>query len=165
MMKIIGMALAVLLFVALLAQVAGFGVAYTVDETEFVVITRFGEVQRGIISPGLKFKSPVESVVRFDKRLLRIDVPVASMPDRDSQFLEIDAYIRYRIRDPQVFLENLRDEFTAGQRIGSLAISAIRDEVGVRDRKDIIGGDTITQSDGTIIVRPRQTEEGEPKSR
>ena len=162
MMKIIGMALAVLLFVALLAQVAGFGVAYTVDETEFVVITRFGEVQRGIISPGLKFKSPVESVVRFDKRLLRIDVPVASMPDRDSQFLEIDAYIRYRISDPQVFLENLRDEFTAGQRIGSLAISAIRDEVGVRDRKDIIGGDPITQSDGTIIVKPRQTEEGNP---
>ena len=162
MMKIIGMVLAVLVFVALLAQVAGFGVAYTVDETEFVVITRFGEVQRGIVSPGLKFKSPVESVVRFDKRLLRIDVPVASMPDRDSQFLEIDAYIRYRIRDPKVFLQNLRDEFTAGQRIGSLAISAIRDEVGVRDRKDIIGGDPITQADGTIIVRPRETEEGNP---
>ncbi|CAI8016540.1 Protein HflK [Geodia barretti] len=126
-------------------EVAGFGVAYTVDETEYVVITRFGEVQRGIASPGLKFKSPVESVVRFDKRLLRIDVPVQSMPDRDSQFLEIDAYVRYRIRDPKVFLENLRDEFTAGQRIGSLAISAIRDEVGVRDRRDIIGGDPITQ--------------------
>ena len=162
MMKIIGTVLAVLVFVALLAQVAGFGVAYTVDETEYVVITRFGEVQRGIASPGLKFKSPVESVVRFDKRLLRIDVPVQSMPDRDSQFLEIDAYVRYRIRDPKVFLENLRDEFTAGQRIGSLAISAIRDEVGVRDRRDIIGGDPITQSDGTIIVFPRQTEGSAP---
>ena len=84
------------------------------------------------------------------------------MPDRDSQFLEIDAYVRYRIRDPKVFLENLRDEFTAGQRIGSLAISAIRDEVGVRDRRDIIGGDPITQSDGTIIVFPRQTEGSAP---
>jgi membrane protease subunit HflC len=136
-------------------------VAYTVDETEYVVITQFGQVQRAITSPGLKFKSPIETVVRFDRRLLRIDVPVASMPDRDSQFLEIDAYIRYRIRDPRVFLENLRDESTAGLRIGNLAISAIRDEVGLRDRKDIIGGgDPITLADGTIIVEPRLTEDG-----
>ena len=162
MMKIIGTVLAVLVFVALLAQVSGFGVAYTVDETEYVVITRFGEVQRGIVSPGLKFKSPLESVVRFDKRLLFIDVRPTDMPDRDSNFLNIDAYVRYKIRDPKVFLENLRDESTAGLRIGTLAISAIRDEVGLRDRRDIIGGDPITQEDGTIIVFPRQSESGLP---
>ena len=162
MMRILGLAVVVLLFAAILAQVAGFGVAYTVDETEYVVITRFGEVQRGIVSPGLKFKSPLESVVRFDRRLLRIDVPVASMPDRDSQFLEIDAYVRYRITDPKQFLENLRDEINADSRIGALAVSAIRDEIGVRDRRDIIGGDPITLEDGTVIVRPRQAESGLP---
>ena len=162
MMRFIGTAVLVLLFVALLAQISGFGVAYTVDETEYAVITQFGEVKRDIISPGLKFKSPVESVVRFDKRLLRIDVPVQSMPDRDSQFLEIDAYVRYRIINPKLFLENLRDESNANRRIGDLAISAIRDEVGVRDRRDIIGGDPITQEDGTILVNPRQTETGVP---
>ena len=160
MIRFLGISVLVLLFVAVLAQATGYGVAYTVDETEYVVITRFGEVQRGIVSPGLKFKSPVESVVRFDRRLLRIDVPVQSMPDRDSQFLEIDAYVRYRITNPKVFLENLQDEAIAGTRIGSLAISAIRDEVGVRDRRDIIGGDPITLEDGTIIVRPRETETG-----
>ena len=160
MMKILGLIVVVVLFGAILAQVAGFGVAYTVDETEYVVITRFGEVQRDVVSPGLKFKSPLESVVRFDRRLLRIDVPVQSMPDRDSQFLEIDAYVRYRITDAKLFLENLQDESIAGTRIGSLAISAIRDEVGVRDRRDIIGGDPITLEDGTIIVRPRETETG-----
>jgi membrane protease subunit HflC len=149
------MVLGVLLFLAIMAQVVGFGVLYTVDETEFVVITQFGQVQRSVITPGLKFKSPVETVVSFDKRLLRIDVPTASMPDRDSQFLEIDAYVRYRIDAPRKFLENLRDESTAGLRIGALAISAIRDQVGVRDRKDIIGGDPITQADGIIIVQPR----------
>jgi len=87
-------------------------------------------------------------------------VPVASMPDRDSQFLEIDAYVRYRIKDPRLFLESLRDESTAGLRIGQLAISAIRDQVGLKDRRDIIGGDPVTQQDGTIIVRPRVTEDG-----
>ena len=158
MTRIIGIVLGVLLLVALMAQLVGFGVLYTVDETEFVVITQFGEVQRSVTSPGLKFKSPIETVVSFDRRLLRIDVPVASMPDRDSQFLEIDAYVRYRIRNPKTFLENLRDESTAGLRVGNLAISAIRDQVGLKDRRDIIGGDPITQEDGTIIVNPRGTD-------
>ena len=160
MMRIIGIVLGVLLLVAIMAQAVGFGVLYTVDETEFVVITQFGEVQRSVTSPGLKFKSPIETVVSFDKRLLRIDVPVASMPDRDSQFLDIDAYVRYRIKNPKTFLENLRDESTAGLRIGQLAISAIRDQVGLKDRRDIIGGDPVTLADGTIIVQPRVTEDG-----
>ena len=163
MIRIIGIVLGVVLLLALMAQIVGFGIFYTVDQTEFGVITQFGEVQRSVTSPGLKFKSPIETVVSFDRRLLRIDVPVASMPDRDSQFLEIDAYIRYRISNPRVFLENLRDESTAGLRIGNLAISAIRDEVGLRDRKDITGGgDPITLEDGSIIVEPRLTEDGEP---
>jgi membrane protease subunit HflC len=161
-MKIIGISIGFVLLVAVLGQAAGFGMLYTVDETEFVVITQFGEVKRSEVDPGLKFKAPIESVVRFDKRLLRIDVPSAGMPDKDSQFLEIDAYIRYKIESPQLFLQNLRDESTAGLRIGNLAISAIRDEVGTRDRRDIIGGEPLTLADGTIIVDPRKTSEGIP---
>ncbi len=162
MFKIFGIFLLVVALVAVLAQAAGYGVAYTVDEREYVVITRFGQVQQAVLNPGLKFKSPIETVVRFDRRLLRIDVPVASMPDRDSQFLDIDAYVRYKITDPTLFLESLRDETNANRRIGDLAVSAIRDEVGVRDRRDIIGGDPITQDDGTILVRSRQTDAGVP---
>lgn len=161
-MKIVGIVLGALLILVIMAQMAGFGVFYAVDETEYVVITQFGEVKRAITTPGLKFKSPIETVVRFDKRLLRIDVPTASMPDKDSQFLLIDAYVRYRIRDPKVFLENLRDEITAGSRIGNLVIAAIRAEVGLRDRKDIIGGDPVTLEDGSIIVEPKVTEDGVP---
>ena len=161
MIRIIGIVLGVVVLLAVMAQAVGFGLLYTVDQTEYVVITQFGAVQREVKSPGLQFKSPIETVVRFDRRLLRIDVPVASMPDRDSQFLEIDAYVRYRITRPRTFLENLENESTASLRISNLAISAIRDEVGLRDRKDIIGGgDPITLADGSIIVEPRLTEDG-----
>ena len=160
-MKWVLRVLGLIILGAIGAQVVGFGVAYTVDETEFVVITQFGQVQRAVTSPGLKFKSPIETVVTFDKRLLRIDVPVASMPDKDSQFLEIDAYVRYKIQDPRKFLETLRDETTAGARIGNLTIAAIRAEVGVRDRMDIIGGEPDKQPDGTILVQPRVAENGD----
>jgi membrane protease subunit HflC len=138
-------------------------VFYTVDETDLVVITRLGEVVDIKTEPGLSTKTPfVETVNRFDKRLLRIDVPVASMPDRESQFLDIDAYVRYRIVDPKKFLEKLQDEFTASSRLGQIAISEIRAEVGVRDRKDIIGGEPITKPDGSIVVEAKVDENGIP---
>ena len=162
MMRMVGIGIGVVFILAIFAQIAGFGVAYTVDETEYAVITQFGAVQRTEKDPGLKFKSPIETVIKFDRRLLRIDVPTAPMPDRDSQFLEIDAYVRYLIDNPRTFLENLQNESTAGLRLGNLAISAIRDEVGLRDRKDIIGGDPITLDDGTITVEPRLSENGSP---
>ena len=161
-MKYVGMVLGIVLGLAILAQVAGYGVMYTVDETEYVVITRFGEGQRPVTSPGLKFKSPVETVVRFDNRLLRIDVPQRTMPDMEKQNLEIDAYVRYKIVDPKQFLLSLRDESTAGLRIGNLAIGALRGEIGLRERQDIIGGQKAIREDGTVTVTPRVTEDGTP---
>ena len=160
MIRIIGVVLGVILVLAVMAQIVGFGVLYTVDETEYVVITQFGQVKRAVTTPGLKFKSPIETAVRFDKRLLRIDVPVASMPDRESQFLDIDAYVRYRIDDPRKFLENLENETIAADRIGRIAIGAIREEIGLREQKDIIGGNPVTLEDGSIIVNARVTAEG-----
>ena len=158
MMRIITILMGAVILAAVFAQLVGYGVLYTVDQTEHAVITRFGNVQSVVSEPGLQFKSPIESVTRFDKRLLRINVPTAAMPDKESQFLEIDAYVRYRITDPQSFLETLRDQDTASARIGNLAIAALRAEIGLRDRRDIIGGDPITLEDGTIIVQPRVNE-------
>ncbi|MEE8466594.1 MAG: protease modulator HflC, partial [Dehalococcoidia bacterium] len=47
---------------------------YVVDETEQVVVTRFGDVQSVRTEPGLYFKAPfgVDTVISYDKRLLRI---------------------------------------------------------------------------------------------
>ena len=145
MMRIITILMGAVIFAAVFAQLVGYGVLYTVDQTEHAVITRFGNVQSVVSEPGLQFKSPIESVTRFDKRLLRINVPTAAMPDKESQFLES-------------FLETLRDQDTASARIGNLAIAALRAEIGLRDRRDIIGGDPITLEDGTIIVQPRGNE-------
>lgn len=150
-----------LLVLVLLVALVGSQALYTVDVTQYAVITRFGEVQRVNTTPGLAVKTPfIDTVVRFDNRLLHIDVPAASMPDKESQFLEIDAFVRYRITDPRKFLEKLRNEFTADSRIGNIATSEIRAEIGVRVREEIIGGRPIAQPDGTITVEPRTTEAG-----
>ena len=49
---------------------------YKVDETEHIVLTRFGEIRGIQSSPGLKMKVPFIDVANvLDKRLLRVDVP------------------------------------------------------------------------------------------
>ncbi len=62
--------------VAVLLGVLGFSAVFTVYQTEQALILRFGEPRRVITEPGLFFKMPlfVESVVKFDLRILDYDV-------------------------------------------------------------------------------------------
>jgi membrane protease subunit HflC len=151
----------IFLVVLVVAVIVASQALFTVDQTQFGVVTRFGQIQRIIEEPGLKVKTPfIEQVTHFDNRLLRIDVRIESMPDREQQFLEIDAYVRYRITDPRKFLERLRDEFTAGGRIGNIVISEIRRVVAASDRTEIIGGVTRKEADGTVVVDANKTEDG-----
>ena len=128
---------------------------YTVDETQYIIVTRFGEIQSEQREPGLHFKFPFIDVANaLDKRLLRVDVPPAGFPDIQSQFLEIDAYVRYRIIEPRSFREVLTNEVTASARISQLVVAALREEVGQRQREEIIGGRPISLPDGTQRVDP-----------
>ena len=67
----------ILLIIIVAAGIIGLSSAlYVVDETEQVIILRFGEVQDIKRDPGLNIKAPfIDVVVRFDKRILRIDAP------------------------------------------------------------------------------------------
>ncbi|HEX2242517.1 MAG TPA: SPFH domain-containing protein, partial [Gammaproteobacteria bacterium] len=87
------------------------------DETEQVIITRFGEVRVVRTTPGLSVKMPfVDVITRLDKRVLRIDAQPAALPDRDKQNLIIDVYARYRITDPVAFRKTLQTETFARSR-------------------------------------------------
>ena len=129
--------LVIIILVAILMPQA----LFTVDETQSALVTRFGEVKKVITKPGISLKTPfVDSVTRFDSRLLRIDMPSESMPDQDKQNLDIDAYARYRILDPEKFFKRLGNEGRAASRIGAIIVSELREEVARRSRQEIIGG-------------------------
>ena len=132
-------AIAVIVVVILLA-IFGPQTLYTVDETQLVVVTRFGSVRDIHTSPGLKVKTPfIDSANRFDRRLLRVDVPPSRLPDINKEFLDIDAYARYKITDVRKFFEKLEDLDTAEDRIGRIVVSALRNEIGNRTKEEIIG--------------------------
>ena len=136
---------------------------YTVDETQYVVVTRFGEIQTIVRTPGLKVKAPfVDTANVLDKRILRIDVTPTSMPDQDNQFLEVDAYVRYRIEDPRKFIERLRSESNADSRIQQIVIAALRDEVGRSTQPEIIGGRLLGIEEDRTTVEPLLNDQGVP---
>ncbi len=139
---------------------------YVVDVTEQVIILRFGEVVDTRTDPGLNVKVPfVDTVVRLDKRILRIDAPPVSMPDQDKENLVIDIYARYRITDPVQFRKTLQTESNARSRLGDIVTSTLRDRVALRDRTDIIGakpqvddaGTAVFDSEGLPLVEGQET--------
>ena len=147
----------IVILVVILLGIFGPQTLYTVDETEFAVVTRFGEIQDIHTSPGLKVKTPfIDQVQKLDRRVLRVDMPEATLPDSELQFLVIDAYTRYRIKPDKEnikkFFEKMRTLQAAEDRIGRIVISELRDEVAQRKRQEIIGAREEVDADGERVI-------------
>ena len=148
MRNLIIIAILIVVAVVLLRQAL-----YVVDVTEQVIILRFGEVVNTRDTPGLSVKVPfVDTVVRLDKRILRIDAPPVSMPDQDKENLVIDIYARYQIIDSVQFRKTLQTESNARSRLGDIVTSTLRDRVALRDRTDIIGARPLVDDTGNPVV-------------
>ena len=153
--------------VALVLIITLFTSLYVVDETEQVVVTRFGDVRAIQTTPGLYVKAPfgVDRVISYDRRVLRIDAPPGRFLDRDINILEIDVYARYVIDDPLLFLQTLNTQTNASQVLGQRINAALRAEIAERNREEIIGGDVsldeegnpITDAEGNSRVNPTNT--------
>ncbi len=119
-----------IMLVVLVLLIAG-GTFYQVDETEQVIVTQFGEPVRGpITTPGLKMKVPfIQTIRRFDKRVLEWDGLPGQIPTLDKRFIVVDTTARWRITDPLRFLQSVGDERSAQSRLDDLINSAARDVV------------------------------------
>jgi len=119
-----------IILVVLLVLIAS-GTFYQVDETEQVVVTQFGEPTRApITTPGLKVKVPfIQTVWRFDKRVLEWDGLPGQIPTLDKRFIVMDTTARWRIADPLRFLQSVTDERAAQSRLDDLINSAARDVI------------------------------------
>src|SRR5919197_5150451 len=117
-----------IMLVVLLMLIAG-GTFYQVDETEQVVVTQYGRPTGDpITTPGLKIKVPfIQTVRRFDKRVLEWDGLPGQVPTLDTRFIVLDTTARWRIADPLRFLQSVGEERSAQSRLDDLINSAARD--------------------------------------
>ena len=114
--------------------------AYTVSETEQVIITQFGEpVGEPVVSPGLHFKIPfIQRTNVFEKRFLEWDGNPNQVPTRDKRFIWVDTYARWRIVDPLLFFQRLRDERGAQSRLDDILDGETRNAVARHDLIELV---------------------------
>jgi membrane protease subunit HflC len=128
--------------IALAALVVTWSAAFTVSETEQVIITQFGEpVGEPITTPGLHFKVPlIQNANYFEKRFLEWDGSPNQVPTRDKRFIWVDTYARWRIVDPLRFFQRLRDERGAQSRLDDILDGETRNAVARDDLLEIVRG-------------------------
>ena len=94
-----------LLIPALVLVIAGaLSSVFIVDEKEKALVLQFGQIKAVREDPGLYFKIPmIQEVVRYDDRILGLDVEPLEVTPLDDRRLVVDAFARYRIDDVQRF--------------------------------------------------------------
>src|ERR1700716_2224796 len=119
------------------------GAFYTVDQTEQVIITQFGQpVGDPITEPGLHFKIPlVQNVNSLDKRFLEWDGAPVAIPTRDKTYIHVNTFARWRIEDPKTYFVRLHDERSAQSRLEDILGSETRNSIAKHDLIEIVRTD------------------------
>ena len=114
--------------------------AYIVQETEQVIITQFGKpVGDPIIKPGIHFKIPViQQANFFDKRFLEWDGDPNQVPTKDKRFIWVDTYARWRIKDPLLFFQRVRDERGAQSRLDDILDGETRNAIAKHNIVELV---------------------------
>ncbi len=130
----------VLTVLAALVAIAGSMIFFVVDETEYVVVTRFGEVVRAYKEPGLKLKwpDPIETLHRYDNRLLIYEMGEVEFLPKDKKNVVFSAYAVWRIDDPVMFLKTVKDEMGAEDKLSDIVLSELGIAVGNYDLASLV---------------------------
>ncbi len=152
---------------ALIGLILLWSSVYIIDQTEQAVVTQFGKPVRVVINPiegrdkeallgelkaryaeegiavadgaGLRFKTPfIESVRRFERRLLRWNGYPEQIPTKDKKYIWVDCTARWYIKDPLRFLRSVGTEEQAHARLDDIIDSSTRNSITSRDLIEIV---------------------------
>lgn len=108
-----------------------FSATFTVQQTQQAVIVQFGAIQRTVATPGLHFKLPFVQEVRYlERRVLNLDPEAETIVLADQRRLIVDAFVRYRITEPQQFIRVAISESNLRNRLEPIVNNALRSVLG-----------------------------------
>jgi membrane protease subunit HflC len=116
---------------------------FTVEQTERVLVAQFGEVVRTIDEPGLYMKMPlIQSVIRFDKRLLAVELPGEEVILGEQRRLIVDSFTVFRISNPLKFYQAIGPAPDAIRgRLNSIVTASLRRVLGRNTLLDVLSAD------------------------
>ena len=122
----------------------GYSSIFTVSQTEQALVVRLGRPVDVVSEPGLNFKAPfIDTVISIDKRILDLENPSQEVIASDQKRLVVDAFARYRIKDPLRFYQSVGSIQAANIQLTTLLNAALRRVLGevtfitvVRDERE-----------------------------
>ncbi len=126
--------------VVVVALIAASSTLFVVTEKDQVIIIRLGKaLPEPITEPGLHMRVPLIDKVRlFDKRWLEWDGDRNEMPTKDKKYIFVDSYARWRITDPLLFYQRVRDERGAQSRLDDIIDGATRNTIAAYDLIEVV---------------------------
>ena len=117
-----------------------FSMLFIVKQTQQGIVLQFGEPKRTLREPGLNWKLPfIQDVVFYENRVIST---ISSDSDEvilaDQKRLEVDTYARYRIVDPLLFYQTVRNVRGAEQRLDAMIDSSVRRVLGGTTLVDLL---------------------------
>jgi membrane protease subunit HflC len=117
-----------------------FSMLFIVEQTQQGIVLQFGEPKRTLREPGLNWKLPfIQDVVFYENRVIST---ISSDSDEvilaDQKRLEVDTYARYRIVDPLLFYQTVRNVRGADQRLDAMIDSSVRRVLGGTTLVDLL---------------------------
>lgn len=122
--------LAVLGVLVLLCGIVAYMSLFVVPQVQQAIVLQFGAPVAAVKDPGLKVKMPWQNVVYYDKRVLDLDPPKQQVILSDQKRLDVDSYARFKIVDPLLFFQTVKDEAGARSRLSPIINSALRRVLG-----------------------------------
>ena len=116
---------------------------FTVNETDYAVVTQFGRAVRTFEQPGLKLKwpVPVQRVHRFDKRLQLFEGRLIEFLTKDKKNIIIKSYVCWQIGNPMEFFQSVGSGAVAEQKLEDILISKGGAAIGDFEFEDLISVD------------------------
>lgn len=104
---------------------------FVVNPAEQAIVFQFRESKRVIQKEGLYAKIPfIQDVTYFERRVLPLEPSGQRVTLSDQKILDVDGFARWRIKDPLTFMQSLRDETKATERLGGFLNSSLRNVLG-----------------------------------
>ncbi|WP_213287717.1 protease modulator HflC [Bradyrhizobium sp. sGM-13] len=134
----------VTLILLLVVVIVGYSSVFTVSQTQQALVVRLGRPVAVVSEPGLNFKAPfIDTVITIDKRILDLENPSQEVIASDQKRLVVDAFARYRIKNPLRFYQSIGSIQAANIQLTTLLNAALRRVLGevnfinvVRDERE-----------------------------
>lgn len=133
----------VVLVVAALSIIVGLNAVFTVDEREFAIKLRLGEIIRSDYTAGLHLKTPfINNVQKFEKRIQTLDARPERFLTVEKKNVIVDFFVKWRVDRPERFYTSTRgDSNTANALLLRIIQDGLRSEFGKRTIQEAVSGE------------------------